>query len=435
MVVTAVVTAYEPPKTGLESAMARHLLDAKTCANARPRAKPYRLADGDALYLYVSPTGAKSWQYRYRHHGRQQTATLGKYSSFQALAWARHAVVALRSKAAEGEQLTQVKRLAKAAKRATASNTFAALATDWIKSEARRSTWTAGHRAQVKASLNKHLSGLDALPIGKITAEIAMPLVRRVEGESPEMGRKVRRRLRAIFDYAMEGGLMMGNPIPASRRRKTATERKHLPAITERDGVRAILQAAAGAKVSNGVTRAHLLLTFTAQRVGEVVGATWSEFDLDAAVWAIPRERMKKKDAERGPHQVPIPPRLVVMLRKWKAVDGTGAHYVMPAVSGEGFITREAVEKFYRQTLKLRGKHSPHSWRSVFSTWANDAGHDANVIEAQLDHVTGSKVATAYDRAQRFNLRVPLMEWYESQLIAARDGAKVVELKRRLPRR
>jgi Arm DNA-binding domain len=58
--------------------MAKHLLDAKKVEKARPRAKSYRLADGDGMYLYVPPSGVKAWQYRYRHAGEPQTATLGK---------------------------------------------------------------------------------------------------------------------------------------------------------------------------------------------------------------------------------------------------------------------------------------------------------------------------------------------------------------------
>ena len=89
---------------------------------------------------------------------------------------------------------------------------------------------------------------------------------------------------------------------------------------------------------------------------------------------------------------------------------------------------REAVEKFYRRTLDLSRKHSPHSWRAVLSTWANDAGEDADAVEAQLDHVTGGKVKAAYDRAKRLERRADLMAWHEEALIAARDGAKVVQL-------
>ena len=109
-------------------------------------------------------------------------------------------------------------------------------------------------------------------------------------------------------------------------------------------------------------------------------------------------------------------------------MDGDGAVYVCPAPHSDGHITREAVEKFYRRTLDLSRKHSPHSWRSVLSTWANDAGEDADVVEAQLDHARGGKVKAAYDRAKRLERRADLMAWHEEALIAARDGAKVVQL-------
>jgi hypothetical protein len=56
---------------------------------------------------------------------------------------------------------------------------------------------------------------------------------------------------------------------------------------------------------------------------------------------------------------------------------------------------------------------------------------ERDVIEAQLDHVVGNKIAAAYDRAKRFELRRSLMRWYEGQLLAVRDGADVMELKRK----
>jgi integrase len=147
--------------------------------------------------------------------------------------------------------------------------------------------------------------------------------------------------------------------------------------------------------------------------------------DWKAAIWSIPRERMKRKEADRGAHLVPIPPRLLAAMREWRRADGDGAIYVCPTLRGDAPITREAVEKFYRRGLNLSGKHSPHSWRAVLSTWANDAGKDADAVEAHLDHATGDKVKTAYDRAHRLQRRMDLMVWHEEALIAARDGAKV----------
>ena len=108
-------------------------------------------------------------------------------------------------------------------------------------------------------------------------------------------------------------------------------------------------------------------------------------------------------------------------MRKWKRTDGDGAVYVCPSPGDAAcFITREAVEKFYRETLGLAGKHSPHSWRSSFSTIARDAGKDSEAVEAQLDHIVGTKVAAAYDRAKRLELRRALMAWYERKLLALR---------------
>ena len=99
-----------------------------------------------------------------------------------------------------------------------------------------------------------------------------------------------------------------------------------------------------------------------------------------------------------------------------------------PAPRIDGPITREAVERFYNRALGLAGKHAPHGWRSVFSTWSFEAGEDRDSIEAQLDHVTGNKVQAAYDRGVRIDLRRNLMAKHEERLLAARDGATVASI-------
>ena len=408
----------------------RHLLGALEVEKAKPRKNgPYRLADGGGLFLWVPVSGVKTWQYRYRHAGKPQTATLGKFSNVQGLAWARGKADEARSRVEDGDHLTRVKAVKKATKRAASGNTFAVVAADWVKSEARRAKWTPEYKDEVAASLSNHLATLDGLPISEITAAIASPPLRKLERAAPDMAKKVRQRLRSIFDYAVEGGLIVGNPLPAPRRRKSAADRAHLPATLGKEAVGAILRAADEAEAGKGVRRAHLLAAFTAQRIGEIVGASWGEVDLQKAVWSIPRDRMKRKDAERGPQLVPIPPRLLAQMQEWHRADGDKRAYICPAPRGDAPITREAVEKFYRRGLKLTGKHSPHSWRSVLSTWANDAGEDSDAVEAQLDHATGGKVKASYDRAKRLSRRADLMAWHEEALIAARDGAKIMQLK------
>lgn len=424
--------------------MARHMLSDFAVRSAKPRDKPYRLFDGDGLALLVSPTGVKSWQFRYRHDGKEQTATLGKLSPSLTLAAARIEAEKRRPLVAVGEHLTVVKRVAKAANVASNAKTFKVIAAAWMKSEAKRKQWSAGHIEQVRQSIENDLSDLDGLPISSIRASITAPILHGIETRAPQMEEKVARRLNAIMDFAVELGAIEVNPLP--RRRRAKVERRHYAAVVDLPGIGEILRKARAADPCKGIKRADLLIAFTAQRVGEVVGARWDEFELDGAevpvgdghhtkfdakagTWSIPRVRMKMRNEERGPHVIPLPPQLLAMLREWRTVDNKASEFVCPAPRDNSKpITPEAVEAHYRIALDLAGKHSPHSWRSSFSTVCREAGKDSDTIEAQLDHVVGTRVAGAYDRSRRLALRRELLRWYEVTLIAARDGARVVAL-------
>ncbi|HEX8013138.1 MAG TPA: integrase arm-type DNA-binding domain-containing protein [Casimicrobiaceae bacterium] len=408
--------------------MAKNLLTDRAIRNAKPkRGKDYRLRDGEGLYVFVARTGGKSFQYRYKVNGKGQTVTLKESST---LADARDEAERLRKLVAAGDDPKIVKRIARVAKVAANAATFEVVSKQWVAAETRRKKWSPAYVAEVEGSLTRHLSELDPLPVSAIVARVTAPILHAVERSAPHMEEKVARRLYAIMDFAVELGALVQNPLP--RRRRAKLERKHFPAVTDLPTLGAILRDARASDPCKGISRAHTLLAYTAQRPSEVVGATWSEFDLKAGTWAIPRARMKRKDAARGPHIVPLPPALLADLRAWKAADNGSADYVCPAPRDPARpITPEGVEKFYRDALHLQGKHSPHSWRSAFSTICRDAGKEGDVVEAQLDHQVGSKVSAAYDRAARLELRRSLLEWYEATLIAARDGAKVVEFGRK----
>lgn len=408
--------------------MARYLLSDIHVRNAKPRERPYRLRDGDGLFLYVPPTGVSAWQFRYKIEGRSQTLTIGKLSALT-LKEARSRADEARLTAVDGKHLTTAKRVAKAKVARDEGNTFKAVADSWIRKR-RDPTWSQKHRKQVQASLDNHLAKLYPLPVSEINAALTAPILAAVERRAPLMFEKVRVRLHRILDHAVTIGALPQNPLPSPEPQRKAN-RRHFPAVVDLPGLGAILRAARAADPAKGIQRAHVLLAFTAQRVSEVVGATWAEFDLNAGTWSIPRGRMKRKDVERGPHVVPLPTTLLATLREWHIADGDARKMVCPTPrDAERSVTPEGVEKFYRDVLNLTGKHSPHSWRSAFSTIAREAGKDGDVIEAQLDHVVGNKVAAAYDRAKRLELRRELMRWYEEQLIVARDGAQLISLRR-----
>jgi hypothetical protein len=54
-------------------------LKQKQIDNAKPREKPYTMADGGGLVLSIQPTGARWWRFRYRFAGRAKMLSMGTY--------------------------------------------------------------------------------------------------------------------------------------------------------------------------------------------------------------------------------------------------------------------------------------------------------------------------------------------------------------------
>ncbi len=103
-------------------------------------------------------------------------------------------------------------------------------------------------------------------------------------------------------------------------------------------------------------------------------------------------------------HRIPLSPEIAAELRQWREIFGSRG-FTFPSPQGGKHIGRESIEKVYRVTLKLEGKHSPHGWRSAFSTLARDQGFAREVVELALDHAHDNDVARAYDRGERFTQR------------------------------
>ena len=51
--------------------------------SAKPREKPYKLADGLGMYLLVSPNGSRLWRLKYRFGGKEKLLALGAIQDTQ----------------------------------------------------------------------------------------------------------------------------------------------------------------------------------------------------------------------------------------------------------------------------------------------------------------------------------------------------------------
>lgn len=398
-------------------------------ANLEPDTKEYRELDGDGLYLRVKPDGSKSWQLRYKKPcGKWSWMGLGAYGKSEHQLTgeqARRKVRELRdeSSASDGSLLA-TKRAKKAAEVEAANNTFECLAREWYAMK--RKTWVQGTATRAIGSLEKHI-----FPVfGKRTYNAILPMewmqhLRAMEQTGIiEQTSRVRAMCSEIYDLARVTGRATHNPLEGLHRflqTKPSTSFAHvslgeLPAL-----LRAIEAYPHAIDVRIGLR----LLSMLACRPSELREASWSEFDLDAAEWLIPAERMKR----RREHLIPIPRQGVELLRELHNITG-GYKLLFPGRSNTTKPRSNTVFLMALRRLGYEGRQTAHGFRHLASTILNENGFDSQHIEAQLSHVKDG-VRGVYDKSTYLEQRKVMMQWYADHL-AELSADNIIQLKRKV---
>lgn len=395
------------------------LTDKAVAAFVKKAERGKKLADGGGLHLFITPAGAATWRIKYRFSSKEKLYSIGPYPTIT-LAAARVELREVKALLLEHRDPVTERRITRAINVANAVDTFQAIAEQWLAMKQRE--WSPGHYKKSARALARDIYPLIGnLPIAKITPAILASTVEAIRRRDVlETATRILQHLNGVFRYAQAKGLCRDNPAIAARevlpRKKNAG---HLPALTNFKALGEVLRHAEGARLSPSVRMAHRLIAFTGMRIGNIVEAEWNEFDLDGEqpVWTIPRKKMKFKSRDMN-HRIPLSREIAAELRDWRLVFGSRGH-VFPSALNDGHISRESLEKAYRMTLGLNGKHTPHGWRSALSTLARDHGFQRDVVELALDHAHDNEVARAYDRGERFAHRIELFAWWGEQLSAA----------------
>lgn len=379
-------------------------LTVKAVDAAKPREKAYKLADAHGLYLFVSPTGAKSWRANYVAGGKQKTKTYGLYPALS-LADAR------KEHAARGG----------APAAAVAAPTFEAVARDWLK--AKLPTLSNGkHQIQVENTLERYAfpllgsRAIDAIPRSELVTVVRAAQA----GGKIETGHRVASRISAVFDFAQDIGLLQQHGAAGLTRvliaRKTKKPMASIPAEEAGELMRAI------DSYEDSVTRLGLqLLAHTFVRVGELRGMLWGELKEKGAVWVVPEVRMKM----RIPHVVPLSRQAQAILATLRKMSGDGS-LVLDSPIHPGHPLSENTFLFALYRLGYRGRMTAHGFRALASTVLNErSGFPHDVIERQLAHKETDAVRAAYNRAEYLTQRRELMQWWSDWLDAARGSGPI----------
>lgn len=377
--------------------------------NAKPKPKPYKLADGDGMFLLVTPAGGKYWRLKYRIAGKEKLLALGIYPEVS-LADARKRRAHAREALAAGDDPGEVKKEAERKKAMEDANAFKIVARDWF--EKRRHEWAPSSLRVKYIYLEKYvLPKLGQRPINAITSPEVLEFLREIEARGTlDTTRRVMQMCGQIFRFGIATGQAERNPVPDLRGALKAPMVKHRAYLQEKelpDFLKA-LDAYEGKPLTQLALRL-LLLTFV--RTIELRGAKWDEIDWEAGLWRIPAERMKANAA----HVVPLSRQAIDILRKVKTYSGHRA-YLFPNDHNPSTYMSENAMLYALYRMGYHSRATGHGFRSTASTILNEQGFRPDVIERQLAHTEKNSVRAAYNHAQYLPERREMMQWWADYL-------------------
>lgn len=386
---------------------------------AKPKEKPWRLADGKGLYLEVMPNGAKYWRMKYRYGDKEKRLALGVYPE-TALKDARKTRDDARDQLANGIDPSDNRRQTKLAKVIAAGNTFEAIAMDWL--ERKKPKWSASHATRTGWLLEKHLfPWIGKRPIDEITNAEMLAVLRRIEQKGIiETAHRAKQTASQVFRYAIDASITTNNPAPVSDALKTPVV-KHFPAITEPAELGKLLLAMDSYTGTPEVKTALLLTPMLFQRPSEIRRMEWAEINWEEERWDIPAEKMKM----RVPHVVPFCRQALHLLREIQPLTGRGK-YVFPSARG---ASRPLSENGVRTALRTLGytneQQTPHGFRATARTIMDEVlGYRVDLIEHQLAHAVKDANGRSYNRTTHLPARKEMMQGWADYLDELRAIAR-----------
>lgn len=395
---------------------------------AKPKASPYKLGDGDGLVLLVNPNGSKLWRRRLRvlkdGEWRETMFAIGKYPDV-GLAEAREAAREAFKVARLGVNPTTQRKAVQARTSASQAATFRAFAEAWLKEK--EEEWTPATKRQRVSLLEQYIyPKLGDLPAADVKSPIVKVVLDAIHKVAPSQTGFARHCISGIMGDAIIAGLTDTDPVYVLRDRHKAPKTEHSRPLGPKE-IRPFFAELGTAPVQEPTRIAVRLAFWSLCRSGEVIGARWSEFeleDLDAGQWTIPAARMKKREA----HVVPLPRQAVEALRRLRdfmpARDVVFPNAHDPRRPASHTYLNKAVTR-----LGFKG-FTAHGIRATGSTMLHDMKFRPEIIERQLAHQERSKTKRSYNRALYLEERREMMQGWADYLDAAASGAKITPIRR-----
>ncbi|MBF0098826.1 MAG: tyrosine-type recombinase/integrase [Magnetococcales bacterium] len=396
--------------------------------NLEVKPERYDVRETDGFAVRIAPSGTKAWQFIYTFEARKRRVTLGIYPGM-GLKEAREACNKLRACLDRGVdpvewQEEQERQAAEAKRKEEQTATIAQLVEEYLErwAKPRKRTWPEDQRM-----LNK-----DVLPRwGKRKAkEITRHDVVKLLDEMQDRGATTTANrtlacVRKMFNFAVSRGVVDVSPCLGVQAPVAERQRDRVLTVEE---IRAFWNGLDKAGMDERTRLALKLQFLTATRKGEVVTASWNDFDLAGGWWTIPVESSKNKLA----HRIPLSSQALAILERIKALSGDSPWLFPSRIPGR-HVTQTSIDHALRKNLAVLGVESftPHDLRRTAASLMTGMGISRLVVSKILNHVERS-ITAVYDRhGYDTEKRMALDAWGRrlESILAGKENDNVVPLR------
>ncbi len=407
-------------------------LSDKQIKEAKPKAKDYKLTDGDGLGLIVSKSGRKRWVFAFisPDTGKLNNTGLGNYPVLS-LAEAREKRTELKKLVMRGIDPITEKKRARAQRISEYNLSFEKVFNEWLELEA-KSILPQTLKTKRGRIENHVMPILKDRGIKSITHGEIADILKETSKTTPQTAEIINQILNRVFLFAVSSGYaevnIMANIDAKSLIPKTKVE--HYAKLTERQDLKAFFNAIYDYPHFETIKNAMKLCLHLPLRAAPLSRLKWDYVDFDRRLLTIPRAEQKIKRSEIGDFKLPLSDEVMRILDDQAKLSRAYEHIFINS-HFTGHIHKDtatnAIKGFDFRDRQTGRVVTLHSLRGIFMTQAfnnmQKHGVSKEAIKKALDHLHGDKVDLSYSEKADFldELKI-LLDWWSGYILEIKNN-------------
>jgi integrase len=383
--------------------------------------------------LRVWPGGQKTFVIRYTRDGHTTPLTLGQWPAMS-LAEAHEEHAAARKQFTRGldpkvERERTAVEAAVSAKREKSERgvTVRNVIAEWAWHYARKNR---KHPREAVRLLRVYIGEpWKKRPAKELTRRDAVLLLDKIKARAPVMANRIRDLSAQAFTFCVSRDLIAVNPfigVPRPGGHEAPRERK-----LNREEIATFWRCLdrEGIEISKAVRLGLKLILVTAQRPGEVTGATWDEIDIKGGKWTISAARSKNGKA----HEVPLTSLAVEIIEELRTLAKNRPH-LLPSVQSklkrDEPLSQRALSRALRNNQDDDGQlfggdpYTPHDLRRSAASMMTALGIPRLHVSKVLNHTDQDITGAVYDRHSYWTEKQRALQMWSDDLRAMIAGKK-----------